>query len=139
MLCACGAGGSKSGHEARLVVAKKTTRGKHASATASMDAGQYRTFFARVTAAPDQRIAGSWVIGCRGFNSMSHDAGDVKGKTPLTVRMRTTQAEAYGMAPGSGHGTCTVVTVATLTRSGTIDGRGARLEVRSADMTDVHD
>ena len=57
-LCACGGGESKSGHEARLVVAKKPTSGKHASATASTDAGRYGTFFARVTAAPDQRVAG---------------------------------------------------------------------------------
>ena len=117
VLCACG-GGSKSGHEARVVVAKKTTSGKHASATASTDAEQYGTFFAHVTAAPDQRVAGSRVIGCRGFNSLSHDARDVKGKTPLTVRMQATQAESYEMAPGSGHGECTVIALATLTRSG---------------------
>ena len=60
------------------------------------------------------------MIGCRGFNSLSHDAGDVKGKTPLTIPMQSTQAVAYGIAPGSGRGDCTVVAVATLARAGRV-------------------
>jgi hypothetical protein len=103
---------------ATVVLAKKTTSGKHASATASSQAGPYSTFFARVTAAPSQRVSGNWVIGCRGFNTLSHDAGDVQGKTPLTVRMQPTQAESFGMPPGSAKGRCDVIALATLARAG---------------------
>jgi hypothetical protein len=119
LLCGCGSTG-KSHRATGVVVAKQTATGKHASATASTEAGRYGAFLARVLASPNQRVAGSWVIGCRGFNSLSHDAGDVKGKTPRTVPMQTTHAEANQMAPGSGKARCTVVAVATLARAGRI-------------------
>jgi hypothetical protein len=48
----------------------------------------------------------------------SHDAGDVTGKTPLTVPIEPVQAESYGMGPESGLGRCTIITLATLARSG---------------------
>jgi hypothetical protein len=100
-----------------VVVAKRTASGQHASATASAEAGLHSTFFARVTAAPNQRVAGNWVVGCRVGLNRSHDAGDVTGKTPLTVPIEPVQAESYGMGP-NGLGRCTIIALATLARSG---------------------
>ena len=118
LLCACG--GKGSGRPAQVVLVKRTANGRHPSVTAATDAGPYSTFFARVIAKPSQRVSGSWVIGCRGFNSLSHDAGDVKGRTPLTVQMKTPEAESYRMAPGSGQGKCTVIAIGTLSRRGRV-------------------
>jgi hypothetical protein len=65
----------------------------------------------RVTAAPEQRVAGSWALTCRQSTSSSRDADDFAGRAPLTVAIRPF---------GASGDTCTVVGSARLARSGRV-------------------
>jgi len=65
----------------------------------------------RITAAPEQRVSGSWALTCRQSTSSSRDADDFAGRAPLTVAIRP-----FG-SPGD---TCTVVGTARLARSGRV-------------------
>ena len=118
VLTGCGAGKPKRPPAPDVVIAHDTARGKQTAATASADGGEYSTFAARVTATPEQRVTGGWVITCLSFNTAtSRDSGDFDRKTPFTVRMDTTNADALRTG---GDTTCTVVATATLTRSGQV-------------------
>jgi hypothetical protein len=59
VLLVCGCGGEKTTEHAfpHLVIGHDTVSGKEATASASADAGQYRTFAARVTATPTHQVA----------------------------------------------------------------------------------
>jgi hypothetical protein len=111
LLCGCGSGGSKA-PEPQLVLGHDTARGKGASATVSIDAQNRAEFSARVTAEPDQRVSGGWVISCVAyFHATQRDAENFGGRTPLTVRLRPIP---------KGSGQCTVIATATLARSGRV-------------------
>ncbi|HYZ76407.1 MAG TPA: hypothetical protein VE596_03440 [Gaiellaceae bacterium] len=116
LLAGCGAGKEKTPAPG-VVIGHDTVRGAQQAASASADGGEYSTFAARVTASPNQRVTGGWVITCRNFNSTSRDAGDFARRTPFTVRMDTTNADAQRAGGGA---TCTVVATASLTRSGRV-------------------
>jgi hypothetical protein len=104
-VCGCG----KSSAKKEVVVGQKSARGLHASAVASVTAPGPGGLAVRVTAAPRQRVRGSWTVSCRQGTSSSRDADDFAGRAPLTVATRP-----FG-SPGD---TCTVVGVGTLTGSG---------------------
>jgi len=106
-LCACG-GGS---HTKEIVIAQGSARGPHASAVVSATAAGPGTMVVRVTAAPEQRVSGSWALTCRQSTSSSRDADDFAGRAPLAVAVRP-----FG-SPGD---TCTVVGTAKLARSGRV-------------------
>ena len=118
LLAGCGAGKPKKPPAPDVVIAHDTARGKQAAATASADGGAYGSFAARVTATPEQRVTGGWVITCLSFNSAtSRDSRDFDRKTPFTVRMDTTNADALRIG---GDTTCTVTATATLAQSGRV-------------------
>jgi hypothetical protein len=102
-----------------VVIGRDTVKGQHASATASADAGRKRTFSTRVTAMPNQRVTGGWVISCHDGGLVSRDAEDFSGRTPLVVRMHPDQAEGPGGLLGGG-GSCEVIATASLARSGRV-------------------
>ena len=101
-----------------VVIGRDTVRGTPQAASASADGGDDGTFAARVTANPNQRVTGGWVITCRNSNTESRDPGDFARRTPFTVGMDTTNADAQRVEGGSR--TCTVVTTASLTRPGQV-------------------
>ena len=108
VLCACG-GGS---HAKEVVVAHRSAQGARASAVASATVAGPGSMVVRVTAAPKQRVSGSWALTCRQSTSSSRDADDFAGRAPLTVAIRP-----FG-SPGD---SCTVVGTARLVRSGHVE------------------
>jgi hypothetical protein len=117
LVCSCG--GNGKAREPEVVLARNTTSGKGATATASLDAQGRADFSARVTATPSQRVSGGWVVSCVDFHITTRDAENFSGRTPLTLRLRPIP---------KGSGECTVVVTATLARSGrvTVKLLGAR-------------
>jgi hypothetical protein len=109
---------SKPQEHAEVVIGHDTVKGKHATATASADAGVKTRFSTRVTASPNQRVTGGWVITCSGNGPVSRDAADFSGRTPLAVRMHPEQAASTRLLGGSG--SCEVVATASLARSGRV-------------------
>jgi hypothetical protein len=107
---ACGCGAKKTVPPPERLVARQTASGPHASATASADGGHDASFTVRVTAAPDQRVVGGWVVSCRVGTSSSRDSRDFRGRTPLVAHT----------SPLAGQQGCTVIATATLTRSGRV-------------------
>ena len=102
-----------------VVIGSDTVKGQHATATASADAGLKTTFSTHVTATPNQRVTGGWVIPCNNQGLVSRDAGDFSGRTPLVVRMHPEQAAGAHFLGGGG-ATCDVIATASLARSGRV-------------------
>jgi hypothetical protein len=107
LLCGCGGTSKKPA----VVIGGQSASGKHASATASADAGRYVDFTVAVTASPNQRVTGGWVVSCRVGTAGSRDAENFSGRTPLTVATRSLGTPQAG---------CEVTAVATLTKSGRV-------------------
>jgi hypothetical protein len=101
-----------------VVIATNTVKGRHATATASADAGRKTTFSTHVTATPSQRVTGGWVISCNEHGLVSRDAADFSGRTPLAVRMHPDQAAGSHLLGGAA--SCEVVATASLARSGRV-------------------
>jgi hypothetical protein len=112
LLCSCG--GDGQAREPEVVLARNTTSGKGATATASVEAQGRADFSARITATPNQRVSGGWVVSCVDFHVTSRDAENFSGRTPLTIRLRPIP---------KGSGDCTVVVTAALARSGRVTVR----------------
>ena len=116
LLAACGGGGKQQ--HAEVVIGRDTASGKHATASASADGGLRSRFSTRVTARPNQRVTGGWIISCRNGGLASRDAEDFRGRTPISVRMGTEQAEGSHLLAGGGK--CDVIATASLTRAGRV-------------------
>jgi hypothetical protein len=111
-------GASNPQKQAEVVIGSNTVKGRHATATASADAGRKTTFSTHVTATPDQRVTGGWVISCNEHGGVSRDAADFSGRTPLAVRMHPDQAAGSHFLGGGA--SCEVIATASLARSGRV-------------------
>ena len=107
LLCSCGGKGGAG--KPAPVVDRQTARGSHVSATASADGRHYTSFTVEVSASPNQRVTGGWVVSCHTGTASSRESWDFGGRTPITAHT----ARAFGEG-------CTVVATATLTRSGRV-------------------
>jgi hypothetical protein len=109
VLCGCG---GKSAPPKAFVIGRDSAAGKKAAAEASGKPGRLGTLSVHVRASPNQRVTGSWSIGCRNGIMMVRDADTFSGRTPLTVPIR-----ALGSAPFPD---CTVVGDAALVKAGRV-------------------
>jgi hypothetical protein len=74
------------------------------------DPGHYKSFSIGVTASPNQRVTGGWVVSCKVSTASSREADNFSGRTPLQV----------AVSASTGAEGCTVVGVATLAGSGRV-------------------
>jgi hypothetical protein len=105
----CGCGTAKKAEPPSIVVARESASGKQASATASADAKLYKRFAVAVTASPNQRVSGGWVVSCKVSTTSSREADNFSGRTPLSIPVRAFADK-----------NCAVVALATLARSGRV-------------------
>jgi hypothetical protein len=103
-----GCGAAKKAERPK-VVARETASGRHASATASADALLYKHFSVAVTASPNQRVNGGWVVSCKVSTASSREADNFSGRTPLAITV-----------PAFTDQRCTVIGVATLAKTGRV-------------------
>ena len=115
----CVAAESTAGDAKEIVLVRKSASGRHAQVVPSAIAPRYRKIFVRVTAVPNQRVSGYWTVACQyGASGSSRDAGDVRGRTPLSVRARVApywpigSCKVIGTVQLSGRGRITVELVA---------------------------
>jgi hypothetical protein len=114
VVAVCGCGGKGAPPKA-VVIARDSAAGKKAAAEASGNPGRFGTVSVRVRASPNQRVSGSWSVGCRSGSgtASSRDADNFSGRTPLTVQVGYTSFQDLSME-------CLVVGDATLSRSGRV-------------------
>lgn len=97
------------------MIDRGSAAGKKAVAEASGKAGRFETVSVRVHASPNQRVTGSWTVGCRSGSgtASSRDADTFSGRTPLTVPLRELSFQDLILE-------CLVVGDATLSGSGRV-------------------
>jgi hypothetical protein len=109
----CAVAASTAGGSKDVVLVRKSATGRHAQVVPSAVAPRNAKISVRVGAVPNQRVSGYWTVACQyGANGSSRDAGDVRGRTPLTVPVR--------VAPYWPIGSCTVVGTVRLSGRGRI-------------------
>jgi hypothetical protein len=112
VLCGCG---GKAAPPKAVVIDRGSAAGKKAAAEASGKAGRFETVSVRVRASPNQRVTGSWTVGCRSGSgtTSSRDADNFSGRTPLTIPLRELSFQDLTLE-------CLVVGDATLSGSGRV-------------------
>src|ERR1051326_1530095 len=101
----CVAAESTAGDAKEIVLVRKSASGRHAQVVPSAIAPRYRKVFVRVPVVPIQRVGGYWPVACQyGASGSSRDAGDVRGRTPLSVRARVAPYWPIGSCTGVGTG-----------------------------------
>src|ERR1051326_3885073 len=101
----CVAAESTAGGAKEIVLVRKSATGRHAQGVPSATPRRYRRIFFRVPAVPNQRVSGYWTVACQyGASGSSRDAGDVRGRTPLSVRARVAPYWPIGSCTGVGTG-----------------------------------
>jgi hypothetical protein len=127
-LVACGvaaiSGVGLAYHVDDTIIGKKSASGRRPAATAvATTTVHVRKLVVRVSAKPNQRTSGIWSISCGvQYNAFTRDADRFRGRTPLTVPVRTPTNFPLATAPCKVAGTASLagrgrVTVELVVRS----------------------
>lgn len=111
-------------HVDDTIIGKKSASGRRPAATAvATTTVHVRKLVVRVSAKPNQRTSGIWSISCGvQYNAFTRDADRFRGRTPLTVPVRTPTNFPLATAPCKVAGTASLagrgrVTVELVVRS----------------------
>jgi hypothetical protein len=118
------AGAAVAYHVDDTIIGRKSASGRRPAATAvATTTVHVRKLVVRVSAKPNQRTSGIWSISCGvQYNAFTRDADRFRGRTPLTVPVRTPTNFPLATAPCKVAGTASLagrgrVTVELVVRS----------------------
>ena len=118
------AGAAVAYHVDDTIIGRKSASGRRPAATAiATTTVRVRKLAVRVSAKPNQRTSGSWAVFCGAdYTAYTRDADTFRGRTPLTVPVRTPTNFPLATAPCKVAGTASLagrgrVTVELVVRS----------------------